>query len=35
MFVVAASVVMTVIVLNYHHRNADTHEMGDFVRGAH
>lgn len=32
MFVVSASVVMTVVVLNFHHRNADTHEMGEWVR---
>jgi hypothetical protein len=31
MFVVATSVVMTVVVLNYHHRTPDTHEMGDIV----
>ena len=29
MFMVASSVVSTVLILNYHHRNADTHEMGN------
>ncbi|XP_054718543.1 neuronal acetylcholine receptor subunit alpha-7-like [Uloborus diversus] len=32
MIMVAFSVVMTVVVLNYHHRSADTHEMPPFVR---
>lgn len=31
MIMVAFSVVMTVVVLNYHHRSSDTHEMPDFV----
>ena len=31
MFMVAASVVTTILVLNYHHRLADTHEMPDWV----
>uniref|UniRef100_A0A336MSQ7 CSON004536 protein n=1 Tax=Culicoides sonorensis TaxID=179676 RepID=A0A336MSQ7_CULSO len=32
MFMVASSVVSTILILNYHHRNADTHEMADWVR---
>ena len=28
---VAASVVTTILVLNYHHRHADTHEMPEWV----
>lgn len=28
---VASSVVSTILILNYHHRNADTHEMSDWV----
>ncbi|KAG8178949.1 hypothetical protein JTE90_027828 [Oedothorax gibbosus] len=32
MVMVAFSVVMTVVVLNYHHRSSDTHEMPTFVR---
>ncbi|XP_046437588.1 neuronal acetylcholine receptor subunit alpha-7-like isoform X2 [Daphnia pulex] len=32
MFMVASSVVSTVLILNYHHRNADTHEMASWVR---
>ncbi|KAF8793329.1 Neuronal acetylcholine receptor subunit like protein [Argiope bruennichi] len=32
MVMVAFSVVMTVVVLNYHHRSSDTHEMPDCVR---
>jgi len=32
MFMVASSVVTTIMVLNYHHRLADTHEMPDWVR---
>lgn len=31
MFMVASSVVLTVVVLNYHHRTADIHEMPDWV----
>ena len=31
MFMVAASVVTTILVLNYHHRQADTHEMPSWV----
>ncbi|XP_055300732.1 neuronal acetylcholine receptor subunit alpha-7 [Sitodiplosis mosellana] len=32
MFMVASSVVSTILILNYHHRSADTHEMSDWVR---
>ena len=32
MFMVASSVVTTIMILNYHHRLADTHEMPDWVR---
>ncbi|KAL1130064.1 hypothetical protein AAG570_013007 [Ranatra chinensis] len=32
MFMVASSVVLTVVVLNYHHRTADIHEMPHWVR---
>ncbi|KAF8764303.1 Neuronal acetylcholine receptor subunit like protein [Argiope bruennichi] len=32
MIMVAFSVVMTVVVLNYHHRNSDTHEMPEYIR---
>ncbi|XP_018022912.1 acetylcholine receptor subunit alpha-type acr-16 [Hyalella azteca] len=32
MFMVASSVVSTVLILNYHHRSADTHEMSPMVR---
>ncbi|KFM56701.1 Acetylcholine receptor subunit alpha-type acr-16, partial [Stegodyphus mimosarum] len=32
MIMVAFSVVMTVVVLNYHHRNSDTHEMPEYVK---
>jgi len=32
MFMVASSVVSTVLILNYHHRSADTHEMSNLVR---
>ena len=31
MFMVAASCVTTIMVLNYHHRLVDTHEMPDWV----
>ena len=31
MFMVASSVVTTIMILNYHHRLADTHEMPDWV----
>lgn len=31
MFMVASSVVLTVVVLNYHHRTADIHEMPPWV----
>lgn len=31
MIMVAFSVVLTVVVLNYHHRNLDTHEMPPWV----
>lgn len=32
MFMVASSVVLTVVVLNYHHRTADIHEMPPWVK---
>merc|ERR1712106_832974 len=32
MFMVAASVVTAILVLNYHHRLADTHEMPEWVQ---
>ncbi|XP_059080775.1 neuronal acetylcholine receptor subunit alpha-7-like isoform X3 [Tigriopus californicus] len=32
MFMVASSVVTTIMILNYHHRLADTHEMPNWVR---
>ncbi|XP_014298481.1 acetylcholine receptor subunit alpha-type acr-16 [Microplitis demolitor] len=32
MFMVASSVVLTVLVLNYHHRTADNHEMQPWVK---
>ncbi|XP_066584869.1 neuronal acetylcholine receptor subunit alpha-7-like isoform X1 [Prorops nasuta] len=32
MFMVASSVVSTILILNYHHRNADSHEMSEWVR---
>lgn len=35
MFMVASSVVSTILILNYHHRNADTHEMSDWVNNNH
>jgi hypothetical protein len=31
MFMVASSVVTTIMILNYHHRQADTHEMPAWV----
>ena len=31
MFMVASSVVTTIMILNYHHRQADTHEMPHWV----
>jgi hypothetical protein len=31
MFMVASSVVTTIMILNYHHRLADTHEMPPWV----
>ncbi|XP_065565157.1 acetylcholine receptor subunit alpha-type acr-16-like isoform X11 [Artemia franciscana] len=34
MFMVASSVVSTVIILNYHHRCADTHEMTPWLRSV-
>ena len=35
MFMVASSVVTTIMILNYHHRQADTHEMPSWVRIFH
>ncbi|XP_035702105.1 neuronal acetylcholine receptor subunit alpha-7 isoform X1 [Folsomia candida] len=32
MFMVASSVVSTILILNYHHRSADTHEMSNWIR---
>ena len=32
MFMVASSVVTTILVLNYHHRQSDTHEMPHWVQ---
>uniref|UniRef100_A0A1B6CC32 Neurotransmitter-gated ion-channel transmembrane domain-containing protein n=1 Tax=Clastoptera arizonana TaxID=38151 RepID=A0A1B6CC32_9HEMI len=32
MFMVASSVVLTVVVLNYHHRTADIHEMPPWIK---
>ncbi|XP_047984808.1 neuronal acetylcholine receptor subunit alpha-7 isoform X1 [Leguminivora glycinivorella] len=32
MFMVASSVVSTILILNYHHRHSDTHEMSDWIR---
>ncbi|XP_017773732.1 PREDICTED: neuronal acetylcholine receptor subunit alpha-7 isoform X2 [Nicrophorus vespilloides] len=32
MFMVASSVVSTILILNYHHRNADTHEMSTWIK---
>lgn len=34
MFMVASSVVSTILILNYHHRSADTHEMSDWVNNC-
>ncbi len=34
MFMVASSVVTTIMILNYHHRLADTHEMPNWVSNA-
>ena len=34
MFMVASSVVTTILILNYHHRVADTHQMPDWVRSV-
>ena len=31
MFMVASSVVTTIMILNYHHRKAHTHHMPDWV----
>ena len=31
MFMVASSVVSTVLILNYHHRSGETHEMAPWV----
>nr|CAD7437831.1 unnamed protein product [Timema bartmani] len=32
MFMVASSVVSTILILNYHHRNADTHDMSPWIK---
>ncbi|XP_034934491.1 acetylcholine receptor subunit alpha-type acr-16-like [Chelonus insularis] len=34
MFMVASSVVLTVLVLNYHHRTADNHEMSQWIKSV-
>ncbi|XP_041448318.1 acetylcholine receptor subunit alpha-type acr-16 isoform X14 [Drosophila obscura] len=34
MFMVASSVVLTVVVLNYHHRTADIHEMPPWIKSV-
>ena len=34
MFMVASSVVSTVLILNYHHRSGETHEMAPWVSEA-
>ncbi|XP_018566638.1 neuronal acetylcholine receptor subunit alpha-7 isoform X4 [Anoplophora glabripennis] len=34
MFMVASSVVLTVVVLNYHHRTADIHEMPQWIKSV-
>lgn len=34
MFMVASSVVSTILILNYHHRNSDTHEMSEWVSSS-
>ena len=34
MMMVASSVVLTVVVLNYHHRTAETHVMPMWVRSV-
>ena len=34
MFMVASSVVTTIMILNYHHRLADTHDMPPWVSGT-
>ena len=34
MFMVASSVVTTIMILNYHHRQADTHTMPTWVSGT-
>ncbi|XP_058446829.1 neuronal acetylcholine receptor subunit alpha-7 isoform X2 [Malaya genurostris] len=34
MFMVASSVVLTVVVLNYHHRTADSHEMPPWIKAV-
>ena len=34
MFMVASSCITTIMILNYHHRLADTHEMPEWVQSA-